>query len=239
MKIAQSERSLAYPHSWGQLAHGEWLNQQIQAHVDEWSHRLFGYHLLKLGGLSCELKTRCCNIQHQVSIDKFNSLRNIEADAYQLPFIAKSFDACILANQLEFMDDPHRLLREVDRVMADDGHLIISGLNPNSLMGLGGLLPWKKETFPWNARMFIPKRVIDWLSLLNYQLMEVSMFGLFPSAANKTYLLGIESLCSSLLPVFGSVYFIVARKRTYPLNKIKLAWKEKNIFISRHLKVSN
>ncbi len=224
MKPARSQRPIDYPYTWEQFAHGEWVCSLIQNRLDEWLPRLFGYHMLKLGGLSCELETLPCSISHQIFLDKLNPLRNLEADSYELPFIAKAFDTCLLANQLDYMDDPHRLLREIDRVMIDDGYLIISGVNPSSLMGIGRLIPWRKNTLPWNGRMFTPLRVRDWLGVLNYEIMEISCFGLIPETKQRTCGVWFENAFSDLLPAFGSVYFIVARKRAYPLTRMKSSW---------------
>ncbi|WP_016960040.1 methyltransferase domain-containing protein [Enterovibrio norvegicus] len=183
--------------------------------------------MLKLGGLSIELTSGHCNIHHQVCIDKLNPLRNVESESYELPFVDKAFDVCILANQLDYSDDPHRLLREIDRVMIDDGYLVISGVNPSSLMGIGRIIPWRKNQLPWNGRMFSPLRVRDWLGLLNYELVEMSCFGLIPVTKHRTCGVWFENACSGLLPAMGSLYFIVARKRTYPLKLIKAKLKLK------------
>ncbi len=59
------------------------------------------------------------------------------ASPYQLPFAEKSVDACLLSHTLAYAANPHRILREVDRVLIDDGWLVISGFNPFSLLGLG------------------------------------------------------------------------------------------------------
>ncbi len=63
------------------------------------------------------------------------------ADPLHLPFADKSVDVCLLAHTLPWCTDPHRLLREADRVLIDDGWLVISGFNPLSLMGLRKLVP--------------------------------------------------------------------------------------------------
>jgi hypothetical protein len=42
---------------------------------------------------------------------------------------------------LPWCSDPHRLLREADRVLIDDGWMILTGFNPVSLMGLRKLVP--------------------------------------------------------------------------------------------------
>src|SRR6266566_5631533 len=54
----------------------------------------------------------------------------------QLPFACKSVDVALLPHTLDFCDDPHAVLREVTRVLAPEGHVVILGFNPVSLWGL-------------------------------------------------------------------------------------------------------
>jgi SAM-dependent methyltransferase len=128
-----------------------------------------GFHLLKIGNLSASLTTDKCAISHQVNVSLEGDNLQVVADAYQLPFAAKSVDACLLAHTLSYADDPHRMLREVDRVLIDDGWLVISSFNPFSLLGLGKLVPGLRRRQPYVSRMFTQMRLLDWLSLLNYE----------------------------------------------------------------------
>lgn len=170
-----------------------WVLESIQTRLDEWCPKLFGYHMLKLGGLSCELTSCNCNIQHQVNVDIQNPLHNVIADGYELPFLEKSFDVVILAHQLDYASDPHRLLREVDRVMMDDGCLIITGFNPISFTGLASLFPWRKNNLPWSGRMFTSSRINDWLGLLNYQVIHCDRYALFPMTRYRTMWTWLEN----------------------------------------------
>lgn len=227
MKPARSKKKVDHPQSWEELANGQWVSESIQTRLDEWCPKLFGYHMLKLGGLSCELTSCNCNIQHQVNLDSKNPLHNVIADRYELPFLEKSFDAVVLSHQLEYAEDPHRLLREVDRVMIDDGYLIITGFNPMSFTGLASLMPWRKNNFPWSGRMFTPNRIKDWLGVLNYQVVYADTYALFPMKRYRTMWTWLESSIGDWASPMGSLYFIVARKRTYPLKPIKPHWRLK------------
>lgn len=227
MKPARSKKNVDHPHSWDELANGQWVSESIQTRLDEWCPKLFGYHLLKLGGLSCELTSCNCNIQHQVNLDVKNPLHNVIADRYELPFLEKSFDAIVMSHQLEYAEDPHRLLREVDRVMMDDGYLILTGFNPMSFTGLASLMPWRKNNFPWSGRMFTPGRIKDWLGVLNYQVVYADTYALFPMKRYRTMWTWLESSMGDWASPMGSLYFIVARKRTYPLKPIKPHWRLK------------
>jgi len=80
-----------------------------------------------------------------------------------------SIDVVLLSHLLETHDDPHGVLREVDRVLRSDGYVVIVGFNPVSLWGLRHLL--SRRRFPPGVRRLIPEhRLRDWLRLLNYSI---------------------------------------------------------------------
>ena len=56
-------------------------------------------------------------------------------DLLDLPFEAQSVDLIVMPHTLEFTRDPHRLLREAERVLMPEGQLIILGFNSLSLWG--------------------------------------------------------------------------------------------------------
>ncbi|MBL4830151.1 MAG: class I SAM-dependent methyltransferase [Aliivibrio sp.] len=230
IKPARINHTVEKPYSWQQITNGEWIAELLQSRIDEWSPKLFGYHMLKLGGLSSELATHQCNIKHQVCLDDKNELKNIIGDPLNLPFKEKMFDACLLIHQLDYCSDPHQLLREADRVLINDGYLIISGFNPFSAIGVASLLPWRKNNLPWSGRMFTTFRVKDWLSLLNYEVVHQENFAVMPLTKHKTCWTWLENQLGVCGSSVGGLYFIVARKRTYPLNPIKKAWSRKRSF---------
>lgn len=126
-------------------------------------------------------------------------------------FANKSVDVCLLAHTLPWCADPHRLLREADRVLIDDGWLVLSGFNPVSLMGLRKLVPVLRKSSPYNSRMFTLMRQLDWLSLLNFEVLHYSRFHVLPWKKQG------EKMLSAHLPALGCMQMIVARKRTIPL----------------------
>ena len=75
--------------------------------------------------------------------------------------------------------------------------------------------------------MFTPNRIKDWLGLLNYQVIECDRYALFPMQKNRTFWTWLENGRGDFGATFCSLYFIVARKRTYPLKPIKPHWRLK------------
>ena len=56
-----------------------------------------------------------------------------------LPIETNSIDLVLLPHILEFSSNPHQILREVQRVLMPEGHVIVCGFNPRSLWGVRGL----------------------------------------------------------------------------------------------------
>ncbi|MEN5016648.1 class I SAM-dependent methyltransferase [Erwinia sp. Eh17-17] len=211
MKPAKTRQFRQVPESWSQIPCGEWYRDALSHHLRPALSKLYGFHLLKVGNLSAEIDTECCAISHQVNVGIGGELLQVHADPLSLPFESKSIDACLLAHTLAWSSDPHRILREVDRVLIDDGWMIISGFNLFSVLGIGKLIPGVHRRIPWNSRMFTQMRLLDWLSLLNYEVMERTSFQVLPWNRQG------GKMISTHLPALGCLNLIVARKRTFPL----------------------
>ena len=179
--------------------------------LNPWFTKMYGFHLLKIGNLSAEINCEACAVSHQVNVSAQGLPVQVQADPLHLPFADKSVDVCLLAHTLPWCTDPHRLLCEADRVLIDDGWLVISGFNPISLMGLRKLVPVLRKTSPYNSRMFTLMRQLDWLSLLNFEVLHASRFHVLPWNKHGGKLLNAH------IPALGCLQLIVARKRTIPL----------------------
>lgn len=78
-----------------------------------------------------------------------------------------SIDAVFLPHILESTEDPHAVLREVDRILRPDGHVVIAGFNAWGWWGVRHYLSGR--TFPAGSRRLVSEyRLRDWLHLLDY-----------------------------------------------------------------------
>ncbi|HEY5715650.1 MAG TPA: methyltransferase domain-containing protein [Psychromonas sp.] len=229
MRAAKTSRILPPLEHWQQLPNGEVLLQQTQQRIDDYLPRCFGYHLLKLGQLSCQINTSNSTIYHQINCASSGDNLALQADINQLPLQDSTIDLCILTHELDFSSDPHQLLREIDRVLTLDGKLIISGYNPISLFGLNTLIHPKN---PQNARLFLPTRVIDWLHLLGFEIQQKQHFDFLSRNLNSTCSLFIEDFGQRYLPFFCSVYFIIAKKTSIPMTRVKSPFQFKRNIVS-------
>lgn len=232
MKPALRYQHQAPPLSWQDIAHGQQIKDKIDQHLLPWWPRLFGYHMLKVGNLSCALNTSACQIKHQVGVAESAISAGVLADIDELPFSQHSVDVALLSHCLEFCPDPHHLIREADRVLIPDGHLVISGFNPISFCGVAKLLHFNSQKFPWSGRFFSVARIKDWLHLLGFEVIgEQRMLYSSLMRHNSFSRFGFwQSFCERYLTRLGSIYVLVARKRELPLTPIKPKWRTKPQF---------
>lgn len=218
MKPARIEKKFQMPVSWSDIPFGDQYRQALENQLRPWWPKMFGFHLLKLGHLSTEIQTKECLISHQFNVGENDPRFNLIAEPSALPFIENSIDACLMSHCLAYSHDPHWILREVDRVLMDDGWLIITGFNPFSLAGIAKLIPVIRKQQPYCSRFFPSVRVFDWLSLLNYEVLYHRNCQVIPWV-------NVERRINKSLGGIGVLSVIVARKRTYPLTPTPLRFK--------------
>lgn len=144
-----------------------------------------------------------------------------------MPFEHKSIGLCLLAHVLEFSEHPHQILREVDRVLVPEGHVVIVGFNPLSFWGLLGLF---SRQSPWNGHFRTLSRIKDWLALLNFECRSGTMLYYRPpfrSAKIQQKLEFMEKMGQRWWPLIAAVYVLVARKREIGMTPIIPKWKKR------------
>lgn len=229
MKPAHTSQTYTSPENWAELPWGTHYQKALECALAPWWPRVFGFHLLKIGALSNAIVTDTCAISHQVNISPYaaNDV-HVLADPYQLPFSEKSVDACLLAHTLSYASDPHRILREVDRVLINDGWLLLSGFNPISLLGAGKLTPGLRQCQPYCARTFTQMRIVDWLSLLNYEVLHQGAFHIVPWKMSQA-----ATASGPHSTPLGCLMLFIARKRTIPLTMFPMRQKFNKLPVRR------
>ena len=133
---------------------------------------------------------------------------------------------------LEFNDDPHQILREVERILIPDGQLVITGFNPLSLWGLRRRLPKGRKVFPGNGNYISVLRLKDWLQLLSFEV-ERGNFGCYAPPLKKARRIRhwhfMEAAGDRWWSFAGGVYLLRAVKRVHGMRLIMPRWKQKRM----------
>ena len=218
--------------TWYQTNLGQQLASSELALVEAQLPNLFGYHLLQLGAVGHESLLRGSRIRHQLVIESDYSFRKddigLYAKPHQLPIATDSIDALLLPHTLEFSEDPHQVLREVERVLIPEGHVLILGFNPLSFWGLRKLFGFSHRERLWRGKYVSMVRIKDWLSLLGFDAVECR-YSFYRPPIQWAGLLGklafLESVGRRLWPILGGVYLVVAKKRVTTFTPIRAKWR--------------
>lgn len=233
MRSAFRKKVPRYPKSWQELPAGELVQHAIEEVANDYAQRIFGYHFVRMGNLSAQIALPQCPIKHQINqtLEPADGSQLL-AKSHCLPFLENSVDGFLLANELDFAQDPHQILREVDRSITQSGYVIISGFNPVSLTGLGKYLPVKRGNILHDARFFTSSRIKDWLQLLGFEIVEQRniLFSMlfFNQRLKRTS--AMYRWVGKHCPWCSSVYVILARKRVTPMTLVRPKFKLKPQF---------
>jgi SAM-dependent methyltransferase len=137
---------------------------QVRSALDS----IFGDHFLQLGSWGGDDFREFARTRRTVVIDEVvRPGVDLRSALDNLGIISDSVDVVLLPHVLEMHRDPHGVLREVDRILRSDGHVIILGFNPVSFWGLRHYLT-RRRFPPQIHRMISEHRLRDWLRLLNF-----------------------------------------------------------------------
>jgi len=149
------------------------------------------------------------------------------SDAQALSIQTGVADLIVLPHALEFSDNPHEVLREVERVLMPEGHVILSGFNPWSLWGARRYVT-RPSSYPWRGQFVPLARIKDWLALLGFEVAGGRMCCYAPPFAREKWRSRfdfMEHAGDRWWPFAGGVYFLHGIKRVPGMRLISPKWK--------------
>jgi len=222
---------------WYGTVAGEYIKDQENQLVTEGLNNLFGYHLVSLGPLHLQEGIVSSPITHKVFVNAFNidsSRSELLTGLDDLALQNDSVDVLVLPHVLEYSEEPHAILREAERVIHPNGHVVILGFNPLSCYGLCRTLLGFTGNMPWQGHFYHPARLRDWLKLLGFEVMKIRYAVFTPPiqhAASLRYLSFLEKAGKSFLAPMGGVFMIIARNLAVTPNVIRPQWKTRAALI--------
>ena len=213
---------------WLQTALGAALLQQEARVVEEALDGIFGEQCLQLGAwgenrtfLRFARTQRCCLIAE----DAIGEPAAI-GEFHRLPVESDSIDAVLLPHTLDYSDRPHAILREIDRVLRSNGHLVILGFKPTGLWGLRRLIPGAGLP-PGADHLISDRRLRDWLQLLDMRIQgSLHYFFRWPLPGNKARgSAKWERRGQAWWPELAACYMLCAQKRVGTLTPVRPLWR--------------
>jgi SAM-dependent methyltransferase len=149
------------------------------------------------------------------------------SDLSALPVQTGVADLVVLPHTLEFSDNPHQVLREVERVLMPEGRVVVSGFNPWSLWGLRRLASGGAG-FPWCGQFINLPRLKDWMALLGFEVAAGRMACYVPPLAHEKWRKRFEFMEDAgdrWWPFAGGIYLLHGIKRVHGMRLITPKWK--------------
>jgi len=236
-----SRQSTTRRTSTNDVSPGEWLATPLgrrclaneQRLIRQALERVFGEQFLQIGSWGAKHSfLRYARTQRRALIDwRPNKSADLICDPEQLAIASDSVDAVLLPHTLERTPSPHALLREVDRVLRADGHLIVLSFATGGLWGLRHLV--SPHGYPrGRERMIREGRLRDWLELLSFEVGAATRYcHTVPFEEMKHgSLLRREEFAQRWMPFLSGGYLLRAQKRVHPLTPIRL-WKRPRLHV--------
>ncbi|MEO6563975.1 MAG: methyltransferase domain-containing protein [Nitrosospira sp.] len=220
---------------WFETSLGQYLLEREQNHFDEAVADVFGYNAMQIGFPQYDfLRANRMPLQFCAGTEESAAVR---ASPEFLPIETNSIDLVLLPHVLEFSSNPHQILREVQRVLMPEGHVIVCGFNPRSLWGVRGVLGLVEDRFlrsvegqfPWRGNFISLPRLKDWLTLLDFEITRDRLCCYAPPFSQEKWLKRfsfMEAAGDRWWPFSGGIYFLTAVKRVHGMRVIKPEWKE-------------
>lgn len=222
----QGRMSIPGLDAWLDSAQGRYVMDWEQRKLDEAVADIFGFNALQIGLPQCDFLRANRIPLHQKAGDC--GTVDVLCDMTALPFASHSIDLVVLPHVLEFSQDPHQILREVERILIPEGQVVIVGFNPFSLWGLKCRLD-RTGDFPWNGNYLSTTRLKDWLKLLSFEV-DQGMLGCYtPPLVQQKWLQRwhfIESAGERWWNFSGGVYLLRAIKRVHGMRLITPDWRK-------------
>lgn len=215
----------------------DWLATPAGRHVLAWELQridevvtdIFGFNAVQIGLPACDfLRSNRIPLRQRAGCHGSVDVACLPA---ALPFANASCDLVILPHVLEFCDEPHQILREVERILIPEGQVIITGFNPRSLWGAKRWVDCS-GSFPWNGTYLALPRLKDWLKLLGFDVDRGVQGCAMPPIERLRWLQHWPEAGDARTHWWdfaGGIYIIRAIKRTHGMRLITPNWKNKPV----------
>ncbi len=201
---------------------------------------VFGDEFLQIGAWGADVYAGYARTQRQAAVaDSLAPGVRIVCRLDDLAIASDSIDVVVMSHSLETSDNPHALLREVDRILRPGGHVISLGFNPRGLWGVRHYLT-RKHYPPGVQRLIAEVRLRDWLSLLNFGVLDSNKYHFqlplnsassrdsdradgTPEDSQATEPSVWQSTWHRMQswPPFAACYLLVARKEVYTVTPLR------------------
>lgn len=186
--------------------------------------QVFGFQAIQVGrwGSADQFSRSSRTRRYTVLSNHAGDGVNLVSPADALALASDSVDAVILPHTLETEADPHEVLREAERVLSGEGHLLVFSFNPTSLWGIRHRLSNRRFP-PGINRLVSEHRLRDWLRLLGFEVLSVTGYCAGPPSNAPAWLRDSklnQPTSNGVLKLMAGAFCLLACKRVFTATRI-------------------
>ena len=134
-----------------------------------------------------------------------------------LPISSGSLHGIVAHHAIDCAQDPRIAIRELSRVLAPGGRLLVVGFNPISIWYLRSLYSRLREDAFTDVNFVSPFRLEDWLKVLGFEVDDKVSYLMYRPPFEFGLLRpenwpGVKNILKNWCSPFGGVYYLLARK---------------------------
>jgi len=210
--------------SWYATDRGQYVLMQARELLQTRLDTAFGYHILQLSPLRGVDLIAGSRINHRIYGGTFHGDHvGLLCEPDELPLESDSVDVVVAQHSLELADNPHQVLREIQRILTPQGHLLLIGFNPFSFRGLNTRVRGLSRKSVWHGYSPVGhSRLTDWLHLLGCEVRGTSFLYCVPPVGRgriREWLEHCDCWCGKHNLPLGGLYVVHAVKQVAALNR--------------------
>jgi SAM-dependent methyltransferase len=218
---------------WYDTPLGHYLVDQLAQQLDAFLSTSFGYFALVSGCHNPAAKVlESCRVKHVYRLGQTGNSVDVKMNGTSFPVASDSTDLVVLMHALSQSSEPHAILREVNRVLIQDGRLIIIDFNPVSLWGLRHVFQSWLDVAPWGGHYYSASRFNDWAFLLGFEPLHHFQCGHvlplnYQKVIDRSHIM--TKFMQRWLAFSSALNVLVYEKNTIPLTPIRKQWVKRQV----------
>lgn len=206
--------------AWWQSKTSAYLLKQERAALNDTLPTIFGYYLVQSGCWGQPgMLTEASPIRTRLIVGACGAYgAGVEGDPCYLPFAGDAVDAVLLPHTLERVPEPEQVLREAERVLRGEGHVLVLGFHP---LGPWGLIRHFRRRPAWDGRLLSLGRLKEWLGVLGFEIVCVKHLVFRPPWHSRALLVRSSFLDRLAWRLTAGAYLVVARKRVFSMTPLR------------------
>ncbi len=197
---------------------------------------IFGYQALLYSTSALKIIENNLLIRNSTVISPDLQGADLVCKYAELPISSDCIDLVVLTEILQKSDDPHQILREIERILIPEGNVILLLRNPLNWLSIKNRIINFLSNKKNKPKIIAKTRLNDWFRLLGLEtIQEIPVCMNRKSISIKPRFRWLDRVLTFACEYFSAYYIIVAKKKVSTLTPIRPSWRRNKKLVGTRL----